>query len=164
RRVFGSALDPEPVRLHRARWWRLQPAWITMAPDGHVWFHPDGADWSEDFAAEGPARRGLFVHELVHVWQRQCGLDLRFRRLPFARYRYLPFRPGKPFHAYGIEQQAEIVRDAYLLAEGLALPGRPPLAAYLELLPFQGELAGPTAAGARQVMPAAAAPGPPRMA
>ncbi|MFQ3596535.1 MAG: hypothetical protein SNJ63_10535, partial [Sphingomonadaceae bacterium] len=53
---------------------------------------------------------------------------------------YLPLAPGRPFRAYGIEQQAEIVRDAYLLAEGWKLPGRPPLAAYAALIPFAGPL------------------------
>ena len=141
-RVFGPALDPEPVRINRLKWWMWQPAWITMAPDGHLWFHPNGDVWSADFSAEGPALRGHFVHELTHVWQHQQGISLIFRRPPFARYRYLPLVPGKPFHRYGLEQQAEIVKDAYLLGEGLRLPGRPPLETYRALLPFA---AGPMA-------------------
>lgn len=144
-RVFGTALDPGPVRLHRAKWWMWQPAWIAMAPDGQLWFHPNGSDWSEDFAAEPLPARAHFVHELVHVWQHQAGIDLRWRRPPFARYRYLPLVPGRPFHAYGLEQQAEMVREAYLLAEGWRLPGRPPLADYLALIPFAAGLAGPAA-------------------
>ncbi|MFN7174581.1 MAG: aminotransferase class I/II-fold pyridoxal phosphate-dependent enzyme, partial [Thermaurantiacus tibetensis] len=40
--------------------------------------------------AEPLAARGHFVHELVHVWQHQQGIRLPWRRLPFARYRYLP--------------------------------------------------------------------------
>jgi hypothetical protein len=138
--VFGSALDPAPVLVHRAKWWMWQPAWIAMAPDGHLWFHPNGSDWSEDFSLEPLGRRGLFVHEMVHVWQRQQGIDLRFRRPPFARYRYLPLRPGRAFADYGLEQQAEIVREAYLLAEGWSLPGRPPIEAYLSLIPFASGL------------------------
>lgn len=142
RRVFGDTLCCDGVRIHRAKWWMWQPASIAMAPDGHVWFHPSGADWSEDFAREPLGSRALFVHELTHVWQHQQGIDLRWRRPPFARYRYLPLVPGKPFAAYGLEQQAEIVREAYLLAEGWKLPGRPPLADYLALLPFPSKLAG----------------------
>lgn len=145
--VFGDALVAEPVRLHRAKWWMWQPAWVAMAPDGHVWFHPNGTDWSEDFAAEPLAARAHFVHELVHVWQHQQGIRLPWRRLPFARYRYLPLAPGRPFHAYGIEQQAEIVREAYLLAAGWRLPGRPPLAHYQALLPFASALSGRAQAG-----------------
>lgn len=136
-RVFGSALDPEPVRINRLKWWMWQPAWITMAPDGHLWFHPNGDVWSEDFSAEGAGLRGHFVHELTHVWQHQQGISLIWKRPPFARYRYLPLVPGKLFHAYGLEQQAEIVKDAYLLGEGVRLNGRPPLETYKALLPFR---------------------------
>jgi hypothetical protein len=135
-RVFGAAIDAAPVRLHRLKWWMWQPAWITMAPDGHIWFHPNGDQWSDDFSAEGFLLRGHFIHEMVHVWQHQQGIDLRFRRPPFARYRYLPLVPGRPFEHYGLEQQAEMVKDAYWLAEGVRLAGRPPLQAYRTLLPF----------------------------
>jgi hypothetical protein len=134
--VFGAALDVEPIRIHRLKWWMWQPAWVTMAPDGHLWFHPNGTIWSPDFSAEGPMLRGHFVHELTHVWQHQTGINLVWRRPPLARYRYLPLADGKPFHRYGLEQQAEIVRDAYLLADGVRLEGRAPLAAYRALLPF----------------------------
>ncbi|WP_448586146.1 vgr related protein [Thermaurantiacus sp.] len=140
RSVFGGAIDPDPVRIHRAKWWMWQPWWVTMAPDGDLWFHPNGVDWSADFAAEALAAQGFFLHEMVHVWQHQQGLDLRLWRWPFARYRYLPLVPEKPFSAYGIEQQAEIVREAFLVASGWRLPGRPALAAYARLLPFDGPL------------------------
>ncbi len=113
-----------------------QPHWVTMAPDGHLWFHPNGDCWSNDFSAERLWLRGHFIHEMVHVWQHQQGIDLRLKRPPFARYRYLPLKPGKPFTAYGLEQQAEIVKDAYLLMEGLRLRDRPALADYRALLPF----------------------------
>lgn len=107
-----------------------------MAPDGHLWFHPNGGDWCADFGAAPLSLQGHFIHEMVHVWQHQTGIDLRLRRLPFAPYRYLPLTPGKPFHRYGIEQQAEIVKEAFLIARGWRLPGRPPLADYAALIPF----------------------------
>lgn len=119
-----------------------QPAWVTMAPDGHLWFHPNGDIWSADFSAESVWLRAHFVHEMVHVWQHQQGMNLLLKRPPFARYSYLPLKPGKPFSRYGIEQQAEIVKDAWLLAEGVRLKGRPPLAAYCALLPFRPGIRG----------------------
>lgn len=134
--MFGDALDPAPVRLHRRKWWWGQPARITMAPDGHLWFHPAGDCWCDDFSCETLGAQRHFIHELTHVWQHQQGIDLRFRRPPFARYRYLPLKPGKPFHRYGLEQQAEITADAFMLSRGARLPGRPPLADYAALIPF----------------------------
>ena len=134
--VFGDALDPAPVTLRRGKWFPFQPRRVVMAPDGHVWFHPEGLEWRDDFAAAGLASRALLVHELTHVWQHQRGVNLLLRRRPFARYAYLPLTPGKPFGAYGIEQQACIVADAYLLREGARVTDAPPLAVYRALLPF----------------------------
>jgi len=135
-RVFGDALDPDPVTIRRGKWFWFQPRGVVMAPDGHLWFHPKGIEWRDDFAAAGLASRTLFVHELVHVWQHQCGIRLPLRRMPWARYRYLPLTPGKPFAAYGIEQQACIVADAYFIDEGARVADAPPLATYAALMPF----------------------------
>lgn len=133
--VFGSALDCGPVTLRLEKWAMWQPAGVTMAPDGHIWFHPNGDRWSGDFAAEHPARQHLLVHELVHVWQHQQGLFLPLRRHPFCRYAYA-LEPGRPFGAYGIEQQAEIVADAWVARCGYPRAGRPPLAQLAALIPF----------------------------
>lgn len=140
--VFGDGLDPARVRLRRAKWFVFQPKRVTMAPDGHIWFHPESDSWSSDFARERMPMRALFVHELVHCWQHQCGINLILRRPPFARYRYT-LQPGKPFARYGIEQQACIVEDAYRLREG-GLPAYDTAhyeaATYGALIPFDPDL------------------------
>lgn len=112
RSVFGDALEPARCTVRRAKWWAGQPWWITMAPDGHMWCHPNGPAWHGDFAAAAPGWQALFVHELVHIWQYQQGGHLALRRPPFARYRYR-LETGKPFGRYGIEQQAQMVEDAF---------------------------------------------------
>lgn len=136
RAVFGDALDPEPVRLRRAKWFMFQPAWVTMAPDGDIWCHPNGGVWAEDFSTGPLWQRALFVHEMTHVWQHQSGINLILKRRPFTPYAYLPVTPGKPFALYGIEQQAVIVEDAYRLSQGGHVAGAPPEAAYRALIPF----------------------------
>ena len=135
--IFGDAIALAPVRIHRARWFPFQPREVVMAPDGHIWCHPGGSTWSENFAAEGLARQGLLIHELTHVWQAQRGgrWFLPLARHPFCRYAY-EWVPGQPFTRYGIEQQAEIVRHAFLLRRGVIVPGKPGLADYDALLPF----------------------------
>ena len=135
--AFGTALETSGVRIHHATWWPLQPPAVAMAPDGDLWLPPGGGLWREDFAAASLPMQALFVHELTHAWQAARGgrWFLALARHPFCRYAYT-LTPGKPFHRYGIEQQAEIVRHAFLLRRGLAVPGKPSLAAYQAVLPF----------------------------
>jgi len=135
--MFGDAIDYAPVRIVRRKWAFFQPRETVMAPCGHIHFHPAGSRWRDDFAAGDLADQGLFLHEMTHVWQAQTRghLYLPLMRHPFCRYDY-DWQPGRPFDRYGLEQQAEIVRHAFLLRRGRALPGKPPLAAYEALLPF----------------------------
>jgi hypothetical protein len=133
--VFGKAIDYDPVTLRRRKWFPFQPRRAAMAPSGHIHFHPKGDLWSDDFGAEPLHRQGLFIHEMTHVWQHQRGIWLPIARHPFCRYSY-SLKPGWPLARYGLEQQAEIVRHAFLLREGAHIPGAPPLERYRTILPF----------------------------
>ena len=134
RSVFGGAIDYAKVRIVRRKWWPFQPRNTVMAPTGHIHFHPRSELWSEDFAAEPLHRQGLFIHEMTHVWQAQTRgrFYLPLMRHPFCRYRY-ELVPGRPFDRYGLEQQAEIVRHAFLADRGWKIGACPP-----SLLPFHG--------------------------
>ena len=134
RSIYRDSIDYGAVEIRRRKWAFFQPRHIAMAPTGHVHFHPEG-QWSEDFAAEGLGLRGLFLHELCHVWQWQRGVYLPLARHPLCRYDYA-LKPGQPFGRYGLEQQAEIVRHAFLLRNGEKVAAAPPLAQYESLLPF----------------------------
>lgn len=135
--IFGEAVDYDGVRVKHRRWFPLQPRNTLMAPTGHVHVHPKSDHWSEDYAQERTSLQGLFLHELTHVWQtqRRGRFYLPLMRHPFCRYDYA-FRPGWEFERYGLEQQAEIVRHAFLLRAGVGVPGAPPLERYEGLLPF----------------------------
>lgn len=135
--VFGEAIDYTPVRINRRKYWPFQTRNIVMAPDGHLWFHPDGGLCHDDFACAPLHAQGLFIHEMTHVWQRQKGIWLPVARHPFCRYSY-SLKAGWRLERYGIEQQAEIVRHAFLLRTGVNIPGAPALAIYESLLPFAG--------------------------
>lgn len=104
-----------------------------MAPTGHIWFHPKGGGWSEDFSEESLGAQAYFIHELTHVWQAQKGgrFYLPLMRHPFCRYNYR-LKPGKPFARYGIEQQAEIVKHRFLADRSVPVAVIPPR----QLLPF----------------------------
>jgi hypothetical protein len=136
RSVYGGAIDYARVEMRRRKWFPLQPRLVAMAPSGHIHFHPDSPHWSEDYAREALELRALFVHELCHVWQRQRGIWLPVARHPFCRYHYR-LTPGWPLARYGIEQQAEIIKHAWMLRQGATVPGAPPLEQYESLLPFR---------------------------
>jgi len=112
--IFGDAIDYEAVRIVNRRWFPFQPRETVMAPDGHIWIPPGSSAWCEDFSSASHSMQGLFIHEMTHVWQAQQGgrWYLPLMRHPFCRYAYV-LTPDKPFHRYGIEQQAEIVRHAW---------------------------------------------------
>lgn len=108
-----------------------------MAPMGHIHFPAGHAHYCDDFAHAPLRSQGLLIHEVTHVWQAQQRgrFWLILMRHPFCRYDYA-IKPGQPLAAYGIEQQAEIVRHAFLLRQGYALRGVPRLEQLESILPF----------------------------
>ena len=135
RSIYGEAIDYAPVRILQRKWAFFQPRHIVMAPRGHLHFHPKGDLCRDDFSCAPLCDQGLFIHEMCHVWQHQRGVFLPIARHPFCRYHY-SFVPGWPLKRYGIEQQAEIVRHAFLLRAGVVVAGAPELARYEGVLPF----------------------------
>jgi hypothetical protein len=137
--VFGDAIDYRKVTVRRRKFFPLQPRKITMAPRGHLHFHPLGQSYCDDFSQVPILRAGLFVHEMTHVWQTQVRGPwyLLLHRHPFCRYGY-SIKPGWTIERYGIEQQAEIVRHAFLLRNGVKLPGVADPAVYDMLVKFPG--------------------------
>lgn len=110
-----------------------------MAPCGHIHFHPESPHYRDDFADAETALQGLFLHEMTHVWQTQRNgrFYLPLRRHPWCRYSY-SIRPGWSLDRYGIEQQAEIVRHAFLVRSGRVVPGVADPRVYDALLAFPG--------------------------
>jgi len=104
RTMFGDAIAYDRVRVHNRKWWPFQPRAVTMAPDGDLWFHPEGGLFCDDFCASPLSLQGLFIHEMTHVWQAQRSGKywLPLMRHPFCRYDYA-IEPGKPFARYGID-------------------------------------------------------------
>lgn len=122
RAMFGDTIDYARVRIVRRKWAFFQPRETVMAPVGNIHFHPRGTRYRDDFADGSLSDQGLYIHEMTHVWQYQSGIFLPLMRHPFCRYDYT-LEPGKPFARYGIEQQGEIMRHAFLQRQGCALPG-----------------------------------------
>lgn len=77
-----------------------------------------------------------FIHEMTHVWQTQ---SRGWWYVPFwgalqRRYAY-DLKPGKQLKGYGIEQQAEIVADAFMAKRKWSHEER--LSALIDALPSE---------------------------
>lgn len=137
RSVYGDAIRYDEVRIANRKWAFFQPRNVVMAPRGAIHFHPRGGLCRDDFACAPIDAQGLFIHEMCHVWQHQQGIFLPIARHPFCRYHY-SIRPGWPLKRYGVEQQAEIARHAFLLRRGARVAGAPEIDCYDSILPFRG--------------------------
>ena len=133
----ASGGAPATFAPARSKWAFFQPRDTVMAPRGCIHFHPKGDLWCDDFAHAHLTQQGLFIHEMVHIWQHQRGIFLPLARHPWCRYDYA-LKPGFTLKRYGIEQQAEIVRHAFLLRNGVRVAGVADPAAYELLVNFPG--------------------------
>ncbi|WP_260921815.1 vgr related protein [Novosphingobium sp. 9] len=133
--VFRGALDLDAARIVRRRWWPLQPRNVVMTPRGCIHIAPNAPFACDCFASQRLSLQALLIHELVHVWQHQQGVNLLLRRMPWSRYDYA-IKPGWTLERYGIEQQAMIVEHVFTLRHGGRVPGAPPLETLESILPF----------------------------
>lgn len=114
--IFKDEIDFSKSKIYKRKAYVFQPKNVVMAPNGNIYFHPEGDTYLDDFSTGTPGEKGLLIHELTHVWQNQKGVNVRsavFNRT----YKYLPLKAGKAFKDYGLEQQGDIVRDYYFLKE-----------------------------------------------
>lgn len=108
---------------------------VTVVRDWRIFWRNAPAE------ATSVSERAHLAHELVHVWQyqalRRTGVELLMSR----RYGY-DLAPGKPFAAYGYEQQASIVEDFVRLSAGFRprhiRERAPPRAAYEAVIASAG--------------------------
>lgn len=124
RDVFGDDLRLEHIRFLPAPW----PLTRAFVPGR--WFGSDWIVWPrrtlpDDASAASLRTQAIFIHELVHVWQAQQGLNLLTSKLragdgPGA-YAY-PLDDGCEWGRLNIEQQAMIVEHRFLLSRGGRVP------------------------------------------
>lgn len=134
---FGAALDLDRVRLLASPW----PFDRAFVP-GH-WFGRDWILWPiaslpDDFETAPLSLQAVLIHELVHVWQAQVGVNLLAGKI----------RAGDGPSAYGypqapcgwddlnIEQQAMAVEHRFRASRGQAVPDGASL--YAGLCPIGG--------------------------
>ena len=119
RQVFGGALDAARVRLLALPVWNR-----AFVASGRLVVWP-GAAAARDFSRQPLFLQSQLVHELVHVWQAQHGVNLLFAKLragdSLAAYTY-DLTDGRAFGELNIEQQAMVVQHRFLAERGGAAP------------------------------------------
>ena len=116
REIFAGSVNYEKVIVHCDSYFPfgLQPSEYAMAPNGELWFRKE--KYWPDFSSATLDDQHTFLHEMGHVWQHQKGMWVRTRGL-FSRlvdYRYR-LDDKKLLSSYGMEQQASIISDYWLL-------------------------------------------------
>ncbi|WP_163369114.1 type IV secretion protein Rhs [Klebsiella aerogenes] len=115
RALYNCGIRYNTVWIHRESYlpFNLQPIDIAMSPNGEMWFRED--TYSHDFSMDILEKKHRFMHEMMHVWQAQRGMFVRTRGLfsHFADYSY-SLDKADICH-YGLEQQASLVSDYWLL-------------------------------------------------
>jgi len=113
--LYGGSIKYYRVWVHRESYlpFNLQPINFAMTPNGELWFRE--GTYSPDFSLDELPKKHIFMHEMMHAWQTQKGMFVRTRGL-FSRFADYTYSLDKAdlFH-YGLEQQASIVSDYWLL-------------------------------------------------
>lgn len=117
--VFGDAINYKKVRLTDGHWPVVQKKNFAWAMCNTLYMYKY---YEPDFSKAGPHRRGLFIHEMAHVWQWQnkslkpvIGTIKQKLKQKF-NYRAYPFvlDEKKDLMSYGVEQQAAMIQEYYL--------------------------------------------------
>lgn len=110
---MAQNLDLDDVVIHAKRWTFLTPNNVSVVRGHNIYYPGD----------PGPIERlshlSHLAHELVHVWQYiHCNVGLYSVRWADRRYHY-HLDGGDNFSAFGLEQQAAIVEDAFRGEHGM---------------------------------------------
>jgi len=128
--VFGDAIDYDRVRIHDGKFLPFQPKGVAMAPEGHLYMY---GCYSDNYAQASPIMRGIFIHEMTHVWQFQQrilnpvveAIEINLQHLFNYRAAYAYTLDGKrDLLSYNMEQQASLIQDYYMLTRENDTPYR----------------------------------------
>ncbi|ATF93206.1 Uncharacterised protein [Cedecea neteri] len=114
-KIFASSIRYHQVWIHHGSYlpFNIQDNNTAMTPNGEIWF--ETKVYRDDYSTATVDSQHLFLHEMVHVWQHQRGMMVRTRGLFSWAVDYYYDLNGKKLSDYGMEQQAAIVSDYWLL-------------------------------------------------
>lgn len=118
RSVFADAIELDGVRLFASPFDRAFVPGIAFNRSWIVW---PGRDLPSDISLGPLSGQATLIHELVHVWQAQQGVNLLLAKLKAgdsaASYAY-SLDPTCGWSALNIEQQASAVEHRFRLSRG----------------------------------------------
>ncbi len=131
---FKDSLDYSSVKIYNRVYLPVfHPKNGAMAPDGNIYIR--GNCYRDNYgSADTPEHlRAFFLHEMLHVWQKQNNVmnllkesiseNLKHNFNYNAAYNY-KLESDKDFVDYGMEQQASILEDYYMLVKTGSLSRR----------------------------------------
>lgn len=136
RRVFGDHIELDTVRFIGSPK-PFDRAFVAGRWLGRDWIVWPNTTLADDYTTQKLSRRATFIHELVHVWQAQQGVNLAWAKIRAGdgadAYGYVPDEHCQ-WAGLNIEQQAMVVEDAFRLSQGGTAPAA--RAFYRTLTPF----------------------------
>ena len=122
--AFGDAVDLDAVRFLSSPW-PFDRAFVPGRWFGRDWIVWPGRGLPVDFTVAPLSLQATLIHELVHVWQAQSGVNLLTGKLKagdsVASYTY-PVIDTCQWPGLNIEQQAMVVEHRFRLARGGSVP------------------------------------------
>jgi hypothetical protein len=116
--------DVDKVRVYRKGHMGLDKE--IIAPNGNIYIGSEnsaGLAWSEDYSLESLNDQSIFLHELVHVYQRRTlgggRICMGLNRVNNSNYDY-KIDISRAFSSYGNEEQAAMVQDRFRLKNNLS--------------------------------------------
>lgn len=111
--VFRNAIVLSQVRVRNGILLPNQGKY-AVTPFGEIYWPQKY--YSRDYSMEPIRNKHFFMHEMVHIWQYQMGMQVALRGAfsLIANYEY-ELKEGKLLSNYGMEQQASIIADYYAL-------------------------------------------------
>lgn len=122
--AFGGLLRPDTVRLWPAPW-PIRRAFVPGRWFGREWIVWPKTTLPADFAMAPLRLQAVLVHELVHVWQAQSGVNLltaKFRAGDRPTAYVYPLGDDCLWAGLNIEQQAMIIEHRFTLSRGGRVP------------------------------------------
>ncbi|CAL1692095.1 hypothetical protein MMB232_02251 [Brevundimonas subvibrioides] len=120
---FGNSVALETVRLLGTPW-PFDRAFVPGRWFGRDWILWPGRALPEDFAVAPLSLQSVLIHEMVHVWQAQSGINLITGKLKAGDGKSAYGYPAVPcgWDVLNIEQQAMAVEHRFKASRGLRVP------------------------------------------